>query len=126
MMHILNNLSEAVDEQVIEWEWFWTSLKKVEALLSNEDRRRWLWESCVKQSRFSHARAAFMAGTPALYRKRWSVVHFFLDKARPLLHMLRTCWSVQAFDRHGPDRDDAGDDMPAFSSLKFTETLESN
>lgn len=97
-------------------------------LLSNDQRRRRVWATCVKGSSYSHLEKDFLAGVPKLYEKRWSVVISFISRVKPLLVILRSTWSQADFERGmGPSKTaDDFDDSTQFSAAEFTKTLADN
>ena len=141
LMHILHNLSLHVSSSMEHWEEFYDQLQNIDMLLSTPYRRRLLVDTCIRGTSYRHAEADFLAGTPQLYEKRWSVVQQFLVKAKPLLLMLRVAWQQQAFDEsarsanndedqdqdcHHDDGEETSGRGRAFSSAMLSKTLRSN
>jgi len=140
MNHVIHNLSADVDHRLTWWPRFWKGLKVVSALLSNDQRRKRVWKTCVQGSPYHHMERAFLNGVPVLYEKRWGMIITFITRARPLLLVLRKTWSQAAFDFGGDmaaeqQQDQQGEEEDAeaeeekyskFSPSDFTDLLASN
>ena len=121
MNHICSNLAKDVDEKLGGWDDFYAQLKNVAAFLSDDQRRRRIWNFCLKGTAFDYAEKSFLADVEPLYEKRWNMVILFLQRVRPLLSILRSTW-VRASYETGMEHDDTG----RVSLDEFAKTLASN
>jgi hypothetical protein len=97
MNHVVHNLSADIDHRLTWWPRFWEGLKTVAALLTNDQRRKRVWKTCVKNSVHADMERNFLNGVPKLYEKRWGMIIAFITRARPLLFVLRRTWSQAAY-----------------------------
>ena len=102
-LHILSNLSKDIAHKLLHWALFLRDLHHFVELLCVRDRREMFVEKCVGHH---HAHAQhFKHFSGSLYEKRWGAVCLFLKKLLPLLPMLKSHWSQEAFTREYKERD---------------------
>ena len=120
MCHMVDNLLHDVDVRLGGWEPFYESLKNCSALLCQDQARRRVWKTCVQKTHGSSS-ALFELSVPSLYEKRWSAVLMFLQRALPLLRLLRGCWDEQ---RYKADISNSGQEAGIVFDIKsFSMTL---
>ena len=123
MCHILHNLACEVDLRLPHFDDFYKQLKNASGLLCDSQRRRQFVAFCLRRSRLAHLEPSFQCDVPALYEKRWGHVIAFIQRARPLLIVVRACWNPDVFGSGGQE---ASGGYSPFEPDALSATMRSN
>jgi len=118
-MHIINNASQDMHQQMAHWETFCRQLKVVERFLKRKERRDQFIMSCLRGSGFQRLEPIFESFSGSVYEERWGEVVSFLKKIQQPLEVLHAAWDEQKYvgtgdnnQQHDKDND-GGEFNPA-------------
>ena len=121
LCHIVHNLSADVDREMPGFTAFFSQLKNTGSVLCRDQSRKRLWHTCVEPLAAAPEHM-FSRQVPSIYyEKRWGYVVLYIQKALPLLKVLRRCWNKHEYVHGGQ----AHSDGPAFDMDQFSATLAS-
>ena len=121
MLHISGNLLEDVTASLSHWRDFWSQLKNLASLITNQQRLNKFCAKCLdgvpNQPIWEKVLSKKL---PQLYTERWGVVTHFLRKARHMIEPLQKFWNATLY---GGEDGDPGLPEGHFSPAALSQTL---
>ena len=125
LCHTMDNLLQDVDERLPSWTEYFKELKNVSAVLNRDQARCRLYTTCVQGRAPVRDEKLWQHSPPNLYEQRWGQVVAFLQRALPMMKVLRGAWNKDLYQAPGSG---AGQDASAgivFDVNLFSHTLAS-
>ena len=119
--HAIHNACLNLDDALSEFDWFFTSLKKLDALIGNKRRReRFVQVVLTGTPLYEAGQKVLESFRSTLHKERWGELAGYLSDGLPILIFLRQHWDPVAYSRGLQEDAVEGDE---FSCRGITELL---